>query len=106
MARVCADNLSRFENEAAAIQAGIDVADEFTVAGKPLRLKSTDFDFGRASLEPVCAYAFDTNGVPVNAVRVNAIRNAANADGTVPLFSAAWLAQVTTRRRWPPQLHF
>ncbi len=86
VARVAADNLSRYENESAAIQAGIDVADEFTVAGKPLRLRASDFDFGRALADASGAYVFDTNGVPVNAVRVNAIRNAASVDGTVPLF--------------------
>ena len=48
VARVAADNLSRYENESQAIAAGVDVADEFTVAGKPLRLRSSDFDFGRA----------------------------------------------------------
>lgn len=86
VARVAADNLSRYENESAAIAAGVAVADDFTVAGKPLRLSANNFDFGRASAGPSGAFVFDTNGVPANAVRVNAIRNASNPDGTVPLF--------------------
>ncbi len=86
VARVSADNLSRYENETSAIQAGIDVASNFTVAGKPLRLKSDDFDFGRATPDDTGAYIFDTAGTPVNSVRVNAARNASNLDGAVPLF--------------------
>ncbi len=86
VARVSADNLSRYENENRAVEAGIDVASNFTVAGKPLRLRSEDFDFGRATPDDSGAYVFDTDGTPVNSVRVNASRNASNLDGAVPLF--------------------
>ncbi len=86
VARIAADNLSRYENEATAIQAGIDIADDFTVAGKPLRLRSSDFDFGRAVAGNDGAFVFDTNGTPINSVRVNAMRNTANPDGAVSLF--------------------
>ncbi|MDX1930179.1 MAG: VWA domain-containing protein [Pirellulaceae bacterium] len=86
VARVAADNLSRFEDEAQAIAAGVGVADDFTVAGKPLRLSASNFDFGRASAGVSGAFLFDTNGTPPNAVRVNAARNPTNPDGTVPLF--------------------
>ena len=86
VARVAADNLSRYESEAQAIAAGIDVADEFTVAGKPLRLQAGDFDFGRAVAGANGEFAFDTNGTPVNSVRVSAVRSSANADGAVSLF--------------------
>ena len=86
VARVAADNLSRFENESLAIAAGVDVADDFTVAGKPLRLSAGDFDFGRAAAGSSGAFIFDTNGTPPNAVRVNAARNTSNPDGNVPLF--------------------
>ena len=86
VARVAADNLSRFESESQAIAAGVDVADDFTVAGKPLRLNASDFDFGRAAAGTSGAFTFDTNGTPPNAVRVNAARNSTNPDGNVPLF--------------------
>lgn len=86
VARVAADNLSRFENESLAIAAGVDVANDFTVAGKPLRLGAGDFDFGRATAGVTGAFTFDTNGFPPNAVRVNAVRNSSNPDGNVPLF--------------------
>ncbi len=86
VARVAADNLSRFENESEAIRAAKDVAAQFTVAGKPLRLNSNDFDFGRATSGTNGAFTFDTNGSPPNAVQVNAVRNSSNPDGTVPLF--------------------
>jgi Ca-activated chloride channel family protein len=86
VARVAADNLSRFENESKAISAGLSVASEFTVAGKPLRLSANNFDFGRATSGPTGAFLFDTNGTPPNAVQVNAVRNASNPDGSVPLF--------------------
>jgi Ca-activated chloride channel homolog len=86
VARVAADNLSRFEDESQAIAAGVGVADDFTVAGKPLRLTASNFDFGRASAAVSGEFNFDTNGAPPNAVRVIAARNTANPDGTVPLF--------------------
>jgi len=86
VARVAADNLSRYENESQAITAGVNVADDFTVAGKPLRLSGNDFDFGRAAAGTNGAFFFDTNGFPPNAVKVNAVRNSSNPDGTVPLF--------------------
>lgn len=86
IARIAADNLSRFGNESQAIAAGKEVAEQFTVAGQPLRLNSSDFDFGRAESGPNGVFAFDTNGSPPNAVRINAIRNSANQHGTVPLF--------------------
>jgi len=85
-ARVAADNLSRFENEAQAIDAGIDIADEFTVAGKPLRLQASDFDFGRAVVDQTGTYLFNPAMTPYNAVRIKAVRNATNLDGAVPLF--------------------
>jgi Ca-activated chloride channel family protein len=84
--RIAADNLSRSENESRAIGAGIDVAHEFTVAGKPLRLRSSDFDFGRATADMSGAYVFDQGGFPPNAVRLNAARNSASKDGRVALF--------------------
>ncbi len=86
VARVAADSLSRYESESQAITAGVNVADDFTVAGKPLRLSANDFDFGRASAGVSGAFVFDTNGSPANAVRVNAVRNSSNPDGNVPLF--------------------
>jgi hypothetical protein len=86
VARVASDNLSRFEDESQAIAAGVAVASEFTVAGKPLRLSSSDFDFGRAAIGTSGAFTFDSNGFPPNAVQVNAVRNSSNPDGTVPLF--------------------
>ena len=85
-ARVAADNLSRFENEEQAIDAGIDIADEFTVAGKPLRLQASDFDFGRAVVDQTGTYLFNSAMTPYNAVRINAVRNATNLDGAIPLF--------------------
>ena len=85
-ARVAADNLSRYENEDRASNAGVKIAEQFTVAGRPLRLQSGDFDFGRATADENGSFIFDTNGSPLNAVRVNAIRDTNSLDGTVPLF--------------------
>ncbi len=85
-ARVAADNLSRYENEDRASHAGVKIAEQFTVAGRPLRLQSGDFDFGRATADENGSFIFDTNGSPVNAVRVNSIRDTNSLDGTVPLF--------------------
>ncbi len=90
-ARVAADNLSRYEDEARAIEAGMEAAESFTVAGRSLRLRSSDFDFGRAVANDAGAYIFDTNGTPLNAVRINAVRNGLNPDGTVPLFFSGLL---------------
>lgn len=85
-ARIAADNLSKYENEARAVAAGIEVADDFLVAGTPLRLKSEDFDFGRMIFNIDGSIGFDPVGFPPNAVKINAVRNEANADGMVPLF--------------------
>lgn len=85
-ARVAADNLSRYENESRAIEAGIEVAGEFTVAGKPLRLSTDDFTFGRAVADPTGTFLFNPAMTPFNAVQVNSVRNATNIDGAVPLF--------------------
>ena len=85
-ARVTADNLSRYENEDRASKAGINIAEQFTVAGRPLRLQSSDFDFGRATSDENGSFIFDTNGSPLNAVRVNAVRDSKSLDGPVPLF--------------------
>lgn len=85
-ARVAADNLSRYENEDRASKAGVKIAEQFTVAGRPLRLQSSDFDFGRATADANGSFIFDTNGSPLNAVRVNAVRGTNSLDGTVPLF--------------------
>ena len=85
-ARVTADNLSRYENEDRASKAGINIAEQFTVAGRPLRLQSSDFDFGRATADENGSFIFDTNGSPLNAVRVNAVRDSKSLDGPVPLF--------------------
>ena len=85
-ARVTADNLSRYENEDRASKAGINIAEQFTVAGRPLRLQSSDFDFGRATADENGSFIFDTNGSPLNAVRVNAVRDSKSLDGPVSLF--------------------
>jgi Ca-activated chloride channel family protein len=99
-ARVAADNLSRYENENRAIQTGIDIAEEFTVAGRPMRLQSSDFDFGRATADETGSYIFDTNGFPFNAVRVNAARDVNSRDGTVPLF----FSRVIGSQEYSPQV--
>ncbi len=85
-ARVAADNLSRYEDEVLAANEAIEIAKKFTVAGKPLHLSENDIDFGRATADLDGVFAFDTNGFPPNAVRINSARNLNNADGTVPLF--------------------
>jgi Ca-activated chloride channel homolog len=85
-ARVAADSLSRYEDERDAQEAGVKVAKQFTVAGSPLRLRSDDFDFGRATADEHGVYTFNPDGSPLNAVRVNAVRNAGSIDGSVPLF--------------------
>lgn len=85
-ARVAADNLSRYEDECGAKDAGINIARQFTVAGTPLRLRTGDFDFGRATANDDGVFVFDSNGFPFNAVRLNAIRDSNSIDGTVPLF--------------------
>ena len=99
-ARVASDNLSRYENENRAKKAGIDIAAQFIVAGKPLRLQSGDFDFGRATVNENGAYIFDTNGSPLNAVRVNAVRDSNNRDGTVPLF----FSRLISNQEYAPQV--
>jgi len=99
-ARVAADNLSRYEEECEATEAGVNIAKKFTVAGKPLRLQSGDFDFGRATADENGVYIFDSNGSPFNAVRVNAVRDSNSIDGTVPLF----FSRLVGNQQYSPQV--
>jgi uncharacterized membrane protein len=59
-ARVAADNLSRYEDMENAAEAGVGIAQQFTVAGRPLRLREGDFDFGRATVDEGGSYIFET----------------------------------------------
>jgi Ca-activated chloride channel homolog len=85
-ARVAADNLSRFEDESDSKDIAMNVAKQFTVAGRPLKLAESSIDFGRATADRDGVYVFDPNGYPPNAVQINAVRNAKHVDGPVPLF--------------------
>lgn len=99
-ARIAADSLSRYENESKALNAGIDAAKQFTVAGRPLRLRKDDFDFGRATADANGTFVFDTNGSPLNAVQLNASRAAESIDGTVSLF----FSRIVGNKDYSPRL--
>jgi Ca-activated chloride channel homolog len=92
-ARVAADDLSRYEDECSAKGVAVKVAKEFTVAGKPLKIKEDSVSFGRATPDYQGAYIFDPQGYPPNAVQINAARNAKHVDGPVPLFFGKLIGQ-------------
>ena len=99
-ARIAADNLSRYEDECDAKDAGIKVAKQFTVAGAPLRLRSEDFEFGRATANDSGVFVFNPDGSPYNAVRINAVRDSKSLDGPVPLF----FSRLVGNRDFTPQV--
>ncbi len=91
--RAATDHFARFEDQAAAIAEGERMASEFTVAGRQLTLRDSDFAFGRATVDNNGVYVFDPTGTPLNAVRVNATRDSASPDGSVGLFFSQFIGR-------------
>ncbi len=84
-ARAGAESLGRLQSPDLAIQAAIDVAAENQVAGKPLRLDTTDVVLGRNDANGSGAFDFAAGQQPFNAVHVVGRRQQGSLSGPVPL---------------------
>ena len=85
-ARAGAEALSRTQDLDATRNAAIVIAARNNVAGKGLTLTPADVLLGNASPDASGTFVFTENATPINAVRVNASRDANSPDGTIPLF--------------------
>ena len=93
--------LSTSGDVASARAIGKAVAAENEVAGQPLLLQDSDFEFGSATQQSGGNWAFAAGGYPLNAVRLNGRRTSGSLSGPVGLFfgslfgAAAFEPQVT-----------
>ena len=70
----------------AAIAEGIAIAGQNEVAGSPLTLTSTDFEFGQATRNLDGTWSFQSGVFPYASVRVTGEKSATSASGPVNLF--------------------
>ncbi len=87
-AQAGSEALARTQNEATAIQRAIDVANQNTVAGQPLRIQASDVEVGGVRARNNGRFDFDLRARPLTAVRVRGGRTSADPDGSVSLFFA------------------
>ncbi len=75
-------------DESKAIEAGILVASKNEVAGTPLILEETDFEFGQSSEQLDGTWKFIADATPFTTVRVTGLKSASTKSGPVNLFFA------------------
>ncbi|RMF45382.1 MAG: VWA domain-containing protein [Planctomycetota bacterium] len=92
-ARAAAEDFAVTEDYGSARIAGKQMARKFTVGNSVLKLKNSDFEFGRAVATTSGSYVFDANGYPPNAVRVVAKRDEQSKSGPIPLFFGQWIGR-------------
>ena len=85
-ARAAAGELSDRLDVDTAVNRGIEVAAQNTVASEPLRLIPADFTFGRSIEDNRGRFKFSLDRTPQNSVRVNGRRTAGSPSGPVTLF--------------------
>lgn len=74
------------QNEQAAIDRAIEVAEVNIVAGEPLKLERSDIEFGRPEVQPDGSWKFIAGAQPFGAVRVTANKSASTRAGPARLF--------------------
>ena len=84
-AKAGAEALLRTQNSTQAKTAALNMAQLNYVGGKPFKLASKDVVIGTSSQQADGSWAFAAGGSRPNAVRVNALMNAASASGPVNL---------------------
>ena len=85
-ARATGREFSMTRDKAAARAKGKLFAEKNLVAGTPLRLQYSDFDFGESSRPNLTStYQFDSHSHHTNSVKVIGRRDASSADGPIPL---------------------
>lgn len=86
-AKAAAQELSRTQSISAAIRVGSELAAANQVNNVPLRLRNSDFSFGRSSENPATGrFNFATSATPTNSVQVVGRRTTGSRSGAVPLF--------------------
>ena len=85
-ARAGAEALSRTQDEDAAIQAAIEIANRNNVAGDDFILTAADIEIGAHEIQPDGTFRFVPGGEPRNAMRVLASKTEGSPSGSVPLF--------------------
>ena len=85
-ARAGAEALSRTQDEDAAIQAAIEIANRNNVAGDEFILTAADIEIGAHEIQPDGTFRFVPGGEPRNAMRVLASKTEGSPSGSVPLF--------------------
>lgn len=74
---------------------GILAASENLVAGKPLELIASDFEFGQSVENQNGVWVFKKDRQPYSAVRVTAVKSSSSKSGPVHLFFAPFLGRDT-----------
>lgn len=92
-ARAAANELGESESYSAARRDGRIVSRNFFVAGKRMRLRSSDFEFGRSTKSDSGKFEFVAGATPPNSVRVSVNRDAQSPDGAVELFFGRWIGR-------------
>lgn len=84
-AKAAAQTLSTTLDVNQAIARGQAIALENQVAGAPLIISDSDFEFGRSQADASGRFVFTTSGTPKNSVRVQGRRTANSSSGAVRL---------------------
>jgi Mg-chelatase subunit ChlD len=84
-AKAGAEALLRTQDQNAAVQAALAMAELNSVGGRPFKLSAGDVVIGTTASQADGSWAFSAGGARPNAVRVNSAMNAASASGPVTL---------------------
>ena len=92
-AKAGAEALSRTQDQSIARSEAARYAACNTVGGRPFRLSPNDVEIGRVTASNGGRWAFQSNGTPPNAVRINARTGNGAAQPAVPLFFSGMLGR-------------
>lgn len=90
--------LTTQQSNQAGINAAIAMAANNRVAGRPLRLTSSDIELGQSQLQPDGSWTFVAGATPTRAMRINPTMSDSNANGAVQLF----LGGILGRNKFSP----
>ena len=94
-AKAAAVAMSQLQNQGDAKRAARDVARAYQIAGRPLRLRNSDIQFGNTQSDGAGGYTFSQGVQPLNSARVIARLADGSATSSVPVFFANMLPQGT-----------
>jgi Flp pilus assembly protein TadG len=84
-AKAGAEALLRTQDQSQAVTAALNFAQLNTVGGKQFKLATSNVVVGTSAVQTDGSWAFTAGGTKPNAVRINALMNAASASGSVSL---------------------